>query len=46
MIDSQAFLLGAERPLETFTKPSGVRATLEQNESSGNREDVAERLEW
>lgn len=45
MIDSQAFLLEAERTLETFTKPSGVGVTLEQNESSGNREDVAERLE-
>ena len=43
---SQGFLREDERPLETFTKLSGVWATLEQNQSSGNREDVAERLEW
>lgn len=46
MTGSQGFLLEDERPLETFTKLSGVWATLEQNQSSGNREDVAERLEW
>ena len=46
VIGSQGFPLEAERPLETFTKPSGVWSTLEQNQSSGNREDVAERLEW
>lgn len=35
-----------ERPFGDLTKLSGVWATLEQNQSSGNREDVAERLEW